>query len=168
MPQGSTLGPLLFLLYINDLNRAFSKCVVHHFADYTNLIFASKKKETIETVMNHELTILVEWLKANKLSLNGSKTELIIFHSQYKRIPNISIKINSFKLVIKSYVNYLGILIDEVLSWNKQYETLLSKLSRVTGVLSKLRHFAPNNVLKSVYYGLFYSHVLLWLFSLAI
>ena len=101
VPQGSTLGPLLFLLYINDLNRAFSKCVVHHFADDTNLIFASKKKETIETVMNHELKILVEWLKANKLSLNESKTELIIFHSQYKRIPDISIKINSFKLVKK-------------------------------------------------------------------
>lgn len=81
MPQGSTLGPLLFLLYINDLNHAFSKCVVHHFADDTNLIFASKKKETLETVMNHELKILVEWLKANIFSLNESKTELIIFHS---------------------------------------------------------------------------------------
>ena len=119
--------------------------------------------------MNYEIKILVEWLRANKLSLNESKTELIIFHSPYKKAPSITIKINSFKLVRTKYVNYLGILIDEVLSWNKQFEKLLSKLSSTIGALSKLRYFTPSNVLKSVYYGLFYSHVLygcfLWQYS---
>ena len=79
VPQGSTLGPLLFLIYINDLNNCFKHSTVHHFADDTNLIFASKSISTIENVMNNELRFLVEWLRANKLSLNEKKTEMIIF-----------------------------------------------------------------------------------------
>ena len=80
VPQGSTLGPLLFIIYINDLAWSFSNCIIQHFADDTNLLFGNKDLKVIESVMNKELRILVDWLKANKLSLNESKTELLIFH----------------------------------------------------------------------------------------
>lgn len=93
VPQGSTLGPLLFIIYINDLNKLLKKCIVHHFADDTNLIFASKKIATIETVMNFELKLLSSWLKSNKLSLNTSKTEFIVFHSPRKKVPEMTIKL---------------------------------------------------------------------------
>lgn len=110
--------------------------------------------------MNYELKQLVEWLKANKLSLNASKTELIIFHQPNKQYNNISIKINNFKLQPVKFVNYLGVSIDETLSWNKQIEILSTKLARANGILSKLRHYAPLHVCVSVYYSIFYSHIL--------
>ena len=170
VPQGSTLGPLLFLIYINDLHQVFKKCIVHHFADDTNLIFPSKKIGTIESVVNYELKMLVEWLKANKLSLNESKTEMIIFHSPFKQVPsNFSIKINNFKLVKQQNVGYLGVRIDEVLSWNKQIDIISTKLCNVNAIISKLRYFAPIKVLLSLYYSLFYSCILygclVWQFS---
>ena len=87
VPQGSTLGPLLFLLYINDLQSAFSKSITRSFADDTNLIFSSKKLGTIESVINNELKHSVQWLRGNSLSLNETKSELIIFRSPWKQLP---------------------------------------------------------------------------------
>ena len=69
LPQGSTLGPLLFLLYINDLNSVFDKAITIQFSDDTDLSYASTKLSTTETIMNYELKILIEWLRSNKLSL---------------------------------------------------------------------------------------------------
>ena len=97
IPQGSTLGPLFFLLYINDIS-AFSKSDVHRFADDTNLLFPAEKLGTIESVINHELKFLVQWLRSNKLSLNETKTELITFRSPWKHLPREpDIRINNYK-----------------------------------------------------------------------
>ena len=85
VPRGSTLGPLLFLLYINDLNSVFNKAITIHFADDTNLSYASKKLSSTDTVMNYELKKLAEWLRSNKLSFNSGKSELIIFRAKTKK-----------------------------------------------------------------------------------
>ena len=95
--QGSILGPLLFLVYINDLQGAFSKLIIHHFADDTSLYFLPKKLGTIESVVNHELKLLSQWLRSNKLlnkSLNETKSKPIIFRSPRKNLsqePDIRI-----------------------------------------------------------------------------
>ena len=73
VPQGSVLGPLLFLLYINDLNQAIKFCKVHHFADDTNLLYLGKSIKKLNKFVNIDLKNLVNWLNANKISLNVKK-----------------------------------------------------------------------------------------------
>ena len=82
VPQGSALAPLLFLLYINDLNQAIKFCKVHHFADNTNLLCRSNSIKKLKKLVNADLKHLVNWLNANKISLNVEKTEMVITKSK--------------------------------------------------------------------------------------
>ena len=79
VPQGSILGPLLFLIYIDDLRFSLNNCSVFHFADDINLLFSVKNPKLMSKVINHELKKLFEWLCSNRLSLNANKTEFVIF-----------------------------------------------------------------------------------------
>ena len=98
VPQGSVLGPLLFLIYINDLRNAIYHSTVHHFADDTNLLYVNKNLKTIQNKMNKDLKSLVTWLRANKISLNASKTELIIFCDPRKKITyDMKVKVDGKK-----------------------------------------------------------------------
>ena len=145
VPQGSSLGPLLFLIYINDLRTSLTKTSCGHFADDTFIIFHSKKAKTIETIVNTELKEVVKWLQLNKLSLNASKTELIFFRSNKHPLnhDNISIKMNGLRLTPVCHVKYLGMFLDQFLNWNVHIDELSKKLSRANGILSKLRYNAP-------------------------
>ena len=105
VPQGSSLGPLLFLIYINDFRLCLQKTETGHFADDTFIMFGSKKLATIETVVNHELKLVTKWLRLNRLSLNAGKTELIFFHSKQRPLNyDISIKFNGERLIPVDYV----------------------------------------------------------------
>ena len=161
VPQGSSLGPLLFLIYINDLRLSIVKTETGHFADDTYILFGSEKIGTIESVVNYELKLVSKWLRLNKLSLNAGKTELIFFRSKQHKLnyDDISIKFNGVKLIPVDHVKYLGIYIDKHMSWNVQVLELNKKLSRANGILSKLRHNAPLVTCLQVYYAIFYSHL---------
>ena len=91
VPQGSVLGPLLFLLFINDMHKAITNGTLRHFADDTNLLIVSKSVKKISREVNYNIRLINDWLKANKLSLNPSKTEIIIFKAKNKKLQNISI-----------------------------------------------------------------------------
>ena len=86
VPQGSVLGPLLFLIYINDFHNIVTYSDIHHFADDTNLLYASKSIKDINRRVNFDLKNIIHWLRANKISLNADNTELILFRSKHKVI----------------------------------------------------------------------------------
>ena len=158
VPQGSVLGPLLFLIYINDLNKAIKFSKTHHFADDTNLLFADNSLKKIQKFVNLDLKLLNNWLKANKISLNASKTELIVFRDPRKKSDHdLKIKIDGKKLVPSKFVKYLGILIDCHLKWNFHIIELKTKLSREVGMLSKIRHYVKLETLINIYHGIFSS-----------
>ena len=150
-----------FFIYINDLNYALKFSSASHFADDTSIIYTSKNPKTLETNINFDLKSVSEWLKSNRLSLNARKTKLLLFRSKCSKIQfeNISIKIQGVKLSPCKYVKYLGVLIDANLSWDYHISELSKKLSLANGIIMKLRHYAPQSALISVYYAIFYSHL---------
>ena len=98
VPQGSVLGPLLFLIYMNNLSRSSEILSIIVFADDTNLFFSHKNLFSLKETMNRELSMVASWLSANKLSLNIKKTHFIIFKSRWKKSnQNVSITINNEK-----------------------------------------------------------------------
>ena len=142
VPQGSVLGPLLFLIYINDLHNAIKYSTVHHFADDTNLLVVGKDLLNIQKQINLDLRYLCGWLNANKISLNASKTELIIFRDPRKIYNHeLKIKLNGKRLIPCNSVKYLGIYIDCHFNWKVHQTEISSKLSRAIGMLCKIRHF---------------------------
>ena len=160
VPQGSVLGPLLFLVYINDLHKAIHYSKTYHFADDTHLLNISRSSKQIQKHINIDLKCLFKWLTANKISLNCSKTKLFIFHSNKSTETfKFNIKINGNKITPTDNIKYLGVYLDDVLSGHKHCKVLASKLNRANGMLCKVRHYVPKDELLSIYHAIFSSHL---------
>ena len=165
VPQGSVLGPLLFLLYINDIGMASSVLKFHLFADDTNILYADKSIKSLESVVNEELVKLHEWFTVNKLTLNLKKSNFVIFSHYRKTLSKINIKVfdnsqNKFiALEHKRFVKYLGLLIDENLSWKSHIDFICNKISKIVGLLAKLRHFIPLHILITLYRSLIHPYL---------
>ena len=125
VPQGSVLGPLLFLIYINDFINSLSVFDFHLFADDSNLFYSDKDLQHLEETVNQELNEINAWLCANKLSLNIDKTHFVIFHPyQKKLIHSMKIEIDGKTINEHKSVKYLGILIDCHLNWKEHIQQL--------------------------------------------
>ena len=157
IPQGTILGPLLFILYINDLPNCLSNSVARMYADDTHLTFASNNIETINDVMNHDLSNVNTWLTANKLTLNSSKTEFMLIGSRqrlgtYDTSPKLIIGGDIINQV--SSVKSLGVHIDENLSWNMHIEKIAKKIASGIGAIKRCRPFINRTTLESVFNAL--------------
>ena len=166
VPQGSILGPLLFIIYINDIIHSSTVFRFIIFADDTTLYTTLNKQEDINDILNDELVKINNWLKVNKLSLNVAKTKAMLFHMPQKRILNLRLKIAGSNIEFIDNFNFLGITINKHLNWTKHMDILSAKIAKTVGILNTLKHVLPINILKMIYNSLILCHlnygILLW------
>lgn len=153
VPQGSILGPLLFLLYINDLPLCSDKLHFILFADDTNILYSHKDPKCLEIELNKELIKISNWFKLNKLSLNIKKTNYMFFKNKHNNKPSINLKIiiDNNELTKVHNTKFLGVLIDDDLSW-KSHTIHVSKIvAKYNGIIRKVRPFIPQESLVTLY-----------------
>ena len=134
VPQGSILGPLLFLLYINDISYISKILTFILFADDTNILYSNSDIWELERLVNTYLSIISDWFKANRLSLNIQKTNFMLFG--FKHIPitvfrNFHIKIDSINISSVEITKFLGIIIDEKLKWQHHISYVALKFIKI-------------------------------------
>ena len=153
VPQGSVLGPLLFIIYINDLPLAVHGCCVELYADDTLIYFASKSVNEIQAQLTSDLTNVLSWLHANFLILNLEKTKIMLVgtHQRTAKADELVIEISNTRLERVNKFKYLGVLLDNILSWKDHVEYIGNKISSGLGILRRARKVLPKPTLQMLY-----------------
>ena len=159
VPQGSTLSPLLFLIYINDIPNCLEKANIRTFADDTTLFYSSNSLQDLEKTINEEFNHLLSYCSPNKLSVNFKKTHYMTISSIPPKSVANKLKLNLCNIEEKNYIKYLGIYIDKNLNWATHIQHINSKISNNLGILFRLRHFLTLNTLKQICYSLIYPYL---------
>ena len=143
VPQGSILGPLLFILTLNDLHKSVKKCSLSLYADDTCLYFASKDPRLLEKTINDDLKSLSKWFSNNQLLLNIGKCQFMLIGSKgnLRRFNNVKIKIQNSQLQRVSHCKYLGVLLDSNFTWTQQIDHVRKKVLKTFYSLKRVRQY---------------------------
>ena len=157
VPQGSILGPLLFLAYINDLPLALNNKSIIMYADDTTLFSSNENIQTLIADLSSKLYIIDRWLKSNFLSLNINKTSYTVI--SYRNIDeNIVLSLNNRPLKRLNSFTFLGVVIDHKLTFREHVAQVCRKISKTKGVMIRL-NFLPTRILMVIYYSLVYPYL---------
>ena len=163
VPQGSVLGPLLFLIYINDIINCSDQGEFVLFADDTNIFVSSRSLHEAFAKANNLLVSLSKYMTLNKLHINMSKCNYILFRPKTKKVdqpdPFLELKIGNTVIKQVKHTKFLGVTIDENLNWEQHTKDLKRKLYYSISTLSYLRKNIPEHLYKEIYYTLFESHI---------
>lgn len=159
VPQGSVLGPILFLIYINDIVNVTSKFKYTIYADDTNLLMNNININNLHTDLIAELRNINHWTKINKLSLNTTKTNYILFQNRSIQHNISPVTIEGVMIDRVQNIKFLGVIIDENVNWNQHISFVTNKLVRMCGILFRVRNNLTPESLTSIYYTLCYPHL---------
>lgn len=160
VPQGSILGPFLFLCYINDLPNVSNLLTPLIFADDTNLFITGKDPEMLITTLNQELERLTQWTNSNKLSLNSEKTKYIVFTKPRKTFAILTqLRLNNDVIARLKQVNFLGLFIDEKLNWNFHISHICKKISKGIGIICKAKKVLESSTLRTLYFSFIHPYL---------
>ena len=156
-PQGSCMGPLIFLIFCNDLSKHLELISCIQFADDTTLYHSSKNKNYLRWSIEHDLTILSDWFKANKLTLNLKKSAFILFSPGNK--DTMEIKLGDISIPQVDFIKFLGIWIDCELKWSNHFQKINLKIQNNLILLKRLKNILTTHALKLIYYAQINSHL---------
>ena len=172
IPQGSVLGPLLFNVFINDITftEASTKFDFIMYADDTTLASTLENFGTLNDVtnlereLNQEITKVYSWLLSNKLMLTTAKSKFMIFFKVPKVVSRLSLTIAGNPIEQVNEFNFLGITLDQNITWKPHITKMAIKIARVIGVLNKLKHIFPQHILLTIYNSLIQPHFIYGLY----
>lgn len=163
VPQGSILGPILFILFVNDLinyiNSIFPDTPLTVFADDTNAIVEANNIQELSAKVNAVLTVFNSWFESNKLKINTEKTKVMLFSTTARNKDNMTIALNEVKIDLVNEVKFLGVYIDKYLNWKRELQAIDSYISSACYALRSLRDEIDIKHLKMVYYALIESRL---------
>ena len=168
VPQGSILGPLLFVIYINDLPGISNFARFLMYADDANIIISGDSVDEINTKISLLTDSLVRWVGCNGLALNLKKTTYMLF-SRKRNVKIRDVLINNKKIEHVHEARFLGVIVDDKLTWSKHIAAVRSKMCRYLGIMYKIKHQLPIKARLQIYHSFIQSHInfcsLVWGFA---
>ena len=154
VPQGSVLGPLLFLAYIAEIPLISNHFTTTMFADDCTLSIAGRELEELIHQCNTELSTFKSWSDANRLTININKTNCLFISNIYQNLPEASILIDDYALDVAQCVRFLGLYIDDKLKFDSHIRYICDKVSKSIGIIFRIRSLLPKTLLRNLYFSI--------------